>query len=56
MAVFVIIIILLILGFGFYKYLYDGVEPQASSKKRISREVYLGIIDGLKQQHESGKK
>lgn len=55
MVVFVVIIILLILGFWFYQYLYEGVEKQTSSKKRISKEVCLGIIDGLKQQHESRK-
>ena len=58
MAVFILVInvMMLVPVVMLYRYLYSGKEKPVREKNYVHREIFLGIMDALKEQHESGRK
>lgn len=49
-------IVVLVLGLKLYRYLYGNKPKPKKRRKNVYKEVFLGIVDGLKQQNGSGGK
>lgn len=54
-AVFTINLVILIASIKFYRYLYCGKAKQEKKRNTVYKEIFLGIIDGFKEQHEIGR-
>lgn len=54
-TVFIINLAVFVASLKLYIYLYGGKKKEKKQNAGVYREIFLGIVDGFKEQHRIGK-